>query len=378
MSPRAFLLAPDQPILRRLVIAIRSAAFDLELATQPEQLSTAMRSNFDVVLVACPDLTSSDPFYRAYLTLADFAGCTRLVLVGDLQDARIAQDLIERSLLRHIIPLSRPGLALRILLALAIARQCEATGPGHGLPLPEAIQRRVPRERDRRKAEQAGQDHSLSSSPVREEREVIFRGQGEDALASLERFFPYGSVLQERTLQDSRQKEEALAALARYAEGFTSSKRLIQAACGTADELLTNAFYDAPVDAAGRPLFRSLPRNRPVRLPFPSRISFQYGCDGHALWLSVRDPFGSLDRGTFYRHLLVHSRSDRERSPEGRGDGIGLSTLFWTLSDLFVHLVPSVGTEIIGSLSIQGSYREHLDQPRSFHFFEHPIQVRQQ
>ncbi len=69
------------------------------------------------------------------------------------------------------------------------------------------------------------------------------------------------------------------------------------------DEMLMNALYDAPVDEEGRPIFSEIPTKTRISLRVEQRVVVQYASDGKTFWLSVRDAFGTLDRGTVTRYL---------------------------------------------------------------------------
>jgi hypothetical protein len=79
----------------------------------------------------------------------------------------------------------------------------------------------------------------------------------------------------------------------------------------TGDELLTNAFYNAPfaAGAAAKPI----PRAHDVALPEDLACELVYGSSAHLAIVRVRDPFGSLDRPRLLSAIAQGERSGLAR-----------------------------------------------------------------
>lgn len=112
------------------------------------------------------------------------------------------------------------------------------------------------------------------------------------------------------------------------------------------DELLMNALYDAPVDAAGRPLREQLPPTKIV-LEGDRRVLVQYACDGTRFFIAVRDAFGRLERETVLRYLdkCLHSEQQIDKPREGGGAGLGLYMIASSSSQLYFRVQPGALTE---------------------------------
>ena len=116
------------------------------------------------------------------------------------------------------------------------------------------------------------------------------------------------------------------------------------------EELLLNAFYEAPV-AAGASL--PIPRTRDVALPESYAVDIAYGCMGNLAVVYVRDPFGALSR-----ERLVESLTRRDTES-------GLRRVFSTSTVVAISVMKNRHTELLVGIPKRG------DVPKSFafHFF---------
>jgi hypothetical protein len=129
--------------------------------------------------------------------------------------------------------------------------------------------------------------------------------------------------------------------LARMSE-YVTSKGASEAATGqlrdVAEELLTNAFYDAPV-AAGA-VAHPIPRTQDVALPQESACDLAYGYGDAFVFVRVRDPFGSLSR----TKLLEAISSSTRGEPAGP---TGLGRVFSMASLVAISVVANHSTEVL-------------------------------
>src|SRR5262249_45716732 len=98
--------------------------------------------------------------------------------------------------------------------------------------------------------------------------------------------------------------------------------RTLQLLRDAAEELLTNAFYDAPV-AAGR-LKKPVSRTQDISLPDDSACDLAYACRDDLAIVRVRDPFGSLSRRRLVEVLSRCARSDMKVEVDETMGGAGL------------------------------------------------------
>lgn len=108
-------------------------------------------------------------------------------------------------------------------------------------------------------------------------------------------------------------------------------------------ELLTNAMYDAPVDAQGRAIYAH-DRTAPIQLNNDDRVTFRYGTDGTRLVVETSDRFGRLRRGDFARSLRRAAAGQVNR--QAGGAGIGLSMIYRTAQVMQVDVEPGQRTRV--------------------------------
>lgn len=186
----------------------------------------------------------------------------------------------------------------------------------------------------------------------------------------LEKYLPWGLRIVKRTIQNAARKSAVLAELERFAAHIECAPRLAQAFLVVADEMITNAIFDAPTDSHGHPRFRHLDRTTTVELDVGDEIVLAYACDGLRFAISVLDPFGSLSVNMLMGYLERWlQREGRQVSSSSGGAGLGFFFIFDYLTNFVVNIAPGKATEFIGFIDISGSYKDFAARPKSFNIF---------
>lgn len=190
----------------------------------------------------------------------------------------------------------------------------------------------------------------------------------------LERYFVWGVEPHRLSLTSSAEKADVIDRIHDHATELGIARRLRGAIRSVADEFLSNALYNAPVDALGVPRFASLPRTEPVRLDPGERIEVAFCCDGRRFGLSTTDPFGSLTADRIQQSLARAFRggADQIRQTPG-GAGLGFYQILDALSHFVVNISPGVQTEMIGMLEVSGGYRRFAGAGKSLNI--HVLEV---
>ena len=125
------------------------------------------------------------------------------------------------------------------------------------------------------------------------------------------------------------------------------SPRSIQTLRDAAEELLTNAFYDAPV-AAGV-VGEAISRTRDVILPEKHACDIAYGCRDELAMVRVRDPFGSLKRKRLVEVLTRCARTDMQVEVDETmgGAGLGLWRIFSGASLVAMSVIGGRATDVL-------------------------------
>jgi CheY-like chemotaxis protein len=167
-------------------------------------------------------------------------------------------------------------------------------------------------------------------------------------LFGAEKYLLWGTQLHVQSLRKSSERAALVAQLADAVRARGQSARVASMAQLVADELLSNAVHNAPVDSAGDHFRKDLARDTEIELDDRHAVRLRWGCDARYLAIEVTDQFGSLDRDTILRSLI---KSDVRDSGGGAGMGIALS--YRSCDHLVFNLSPGQRTEIIALIDVR-------------------------
>ena len=167
-------------------------------------------------------------------------------------------------------------------------------------------------------------------------------------LFGAEKYLLWGTTLHETTLARAAQRAHVVEHLAEAVRARGQSARVASMAMLVADELVSNAVHNAPVDADGTHYRRDLARDVDLALDGRHAVRLRWGCDARYLAIEVTDQFGSLDRATILRALAGDGVRD-----SGAGAGMGISLSYRSCDHLVFNLAPGVRTEIIALVDVR-------------------------
>jgi hypothetical protein len=167
-------------------------------------------------------------------------------------------------------------------------------------------------------------------------------------LFGAEKYLLWGTELHATTLDRSRQRAEVVAELERELRGRGQSARVAQMVRLVADELISNAIHNAPVDDAGAHYRRDLARDADFELDARHRIQIRWGCDSRYVAVEVNDSFGSLDRDIALAALVTQDVRDG-----AGGAGLGIAMAYRSCDHLVFNLAPGRRTEVIALVDVR-------------------------
>jgi hypothetical protein len=186
----------------------------------------------------------------------------------------------------------------------------------------------------------------------------------------IEKYLGWGAVASELVVRTTSHKEHVLSAVEELAVTIGLGERKLSLLTTVAEELTTNALYDAPVDERFKARHASLARSEWVELLPHEQIKVTLASDGRRVGISVEDPFGSLKADTVVEYLAKCFRRNGDQIDRKQGGaGLGLFYAFNSLSQFVVNIEPRKRTEVIGLIEVHGSYREFEESPKSFNLF---------
>jgi hypothetical protein len=188
-------------------------------------------------------------------------------------------------------------------------------------------------------------------------------------LFGMGRYFPDGGDPQRFVCSSASEREELLDWLRVYAAKHRVRSRLVDVLTVAADEMLTNALYNAPTDAEGKHPFAAVSRQVPVSLEKPATVEVELRCDGQRLGISTVDPYGSLKPEVVLGSLRRCFRKAEPRPGSTGGAGLGLYLLLGSLSHLVFNVALGKRTEVIGLMDITSNLGRAAAAGKSFNIF---------
>lgn len=147
------------------------------------------------------------------------------------------------------------------------------------------------------------------------------------------------------------------------------SARTISAINDVYEELVTNALYDAPVEAAFFP--KPVPRTEDVELPVDRACEISYGVEEGTAFIRIRDTFGALKRSRLLDVLNRCSSMEVSIDESRGGAGLGLWRVFSVASTISITVSPGSLTDIVVGIATKNG-RIAAKQLLALHLFFFP------
>lgn len=164
-------------------------------------------------------------------------------------------------------------------------------------------------------------------------------------------------------------RDRVVAELQTYLRDLGAGRELAGSMALVADELITNAVYNAPRDGAGNPRYAHRDRREKIELDPWERVTVEYACDGERLALAVTDWFGALTPADIRESLRRCLTAD---DPIRRGDGgagIGMYAVLHGCGQLVFNIEAGRRTEIIAIADLRRRMRGIRESGHSLHLF---------
>lgn len=159
-------------------------------------------------------------------------------------------------------------------------------------------------------------------------------------------------------LKQSDQKKWAMGVIGNKFKSLVPD-RLLNLIQTTADELIMNAFFDAPVEN-GQVLYKNTPRSTLVKPQKPVEVVM--GESEHEVAISVTDFYGSVNVNSIVKHLKKTFQIENYTAPKGEGAGLGLSMSVKRNTSLFIKVVPGVSSQFVVIFPKVENYKSYLEK----------------
>lgn len=211
---------------------------------------------------------------------------------------------------------------------------------------------------------------SFDATPRDWELTMVLRrlARPDDGTPSFASYLNWGFTGFQDKIAGSRGRDEAVAKVTRFIAHMGVPKRVGEMFAELAHEMLMNALFDAPVDAAGNPKY-ALDRKAEIQLPDAEQPTLRLATDGKLVVISVVDPFGRLGRHHVFGGLARGLKGGEMDHSHG-GAGLGMVVCHNSTVAMFYDVVRGQKTEAVGVFDLDMNLREFRTQGKSLHFFQ--------
>lgn len=135
----------------------------------------------------------------------------------------------------------------------------------------------------------------------------------------------------------------------------------------SADEMIMNALYNAPVDAAGKRLFMDTPRDVPVQLPPEKNISLFACFSPTKVIIGCEDSFGSIEREPILDGLAqIYAKSKIVPVESQGGGGLGVKMMIENSANFYMYSQKNRKSVIACGFLLQGR-RKNVSANKHIH-----------
>jgi DNA-binding response OmpR family regulator len=167
-------------------------------------------------------------------------------------------------------------------------------------------------------------------------------------LFGAEKYLLWGTTIHEHVITRSSDRPPLVAQLAEAVKRAGQSNRIASMAMLAADELISNAVHNAPVDEHGTHYRADVARDVDFALEGRHAVTLRWGCDARYLAVEVTDRFGSLESET-----IVEALRRSEVRESGGGAGMGIALTYRSCDHIVFNLSPGARTEIIALVDVR-------------------------
>jgi len=164
-------------------------------------------------------------------------------------------------------------------------------------------------------------------------------------------------------------RDEAVGNIHDYAKWLGCGSELANRIGTVADELITNAVYNAPRDEHGQSRYASTDRREKISLDPWEYVQVRFASNGEVFALSVTDWFGGLSVTQIRKALTRCLTAEDQIEQKDGGAGLGLYTAFRLANQLIVNVEQAERTEIIAVFELGDRMRGDKSAGQSLQLF---------
>lgn len=186
----------------------------------------------------------------------------------------------------------------------------------------------------------------------------------------LDKYFESAEHLQTRSVRGAAEINDVIDELLKTLDLSNSFDTATEFLRMTANELTTNAVYNAPVDANNVPKYEQTDRKNKVVLLDSETVEISFCYDEHYVGIAVTDKFGRLDREKIVRHLVKCVNNIEFVENKKGGAGAGIYLVYYVSNQFIINLDAGNKMEAICILEKSKRYKEYRSRITSFNYFK--------
>lgn len=173
------------------------------------------------------------------------------------------------------------------------------------------------------------------------------------------------SKVQTINFKNTSQKQNGVEAVKNYLITGKFKTRMATVIANAVDELIMNAMFDAPMDALGKSIYQTTPRNTKLDIDPSKPVELHVGFDGNWTAIGAVDHFGSLDKNKLFNHISKNYINEEYKvKTTSAGAGIGLANVYRSGGSFLFISEKGAKTEVIVFFKRTNNYKEFKEQFR--------------
>ena len=176
----------------------------------------------------------------------------------------------------------------------------------------------------------------------------------------LEKYLLWAAACRTATLTRAEDRRSVVHEIAESIRAAGQRPRLVQLAMLIADELLSNAVHNAPIDNNGNRPRRNTMRTSEFPLLGDDEVTVRWACDARYLAIEVADQHGSLTREQILHALSRDHVRATVNGEDYAGAGLGLAMVYRACDHLIFNIAPGKRTEIIALIDLRNDARDDI------------------
>lgn len=174
----------------------------------------------------------------------------------------------------------------------------------------------------------------------------------------IEKYLAWGFEPIQHIAQHTDDRFHFIEEMSNYLKKLNISPRFISWMENIADEFLSNALYNAPVDRNGKPLYRQTDRKEGRPCQDREKCILTYAYDGNHFCISIEDHFGSINKTDIFEGIKRCILEKGQPLQQSGGAGLGLYLSFQTLNKFIINIHEGKRTEMIGLCNISSTMKK--------------------